>query len=329
MSKNEIGRKVRAKLISGIDFSKLTAGDEFSYPYEDDMGDDIRNFDTGDIRYFFAVIDEQEKSTIEAGCYETVVGQYGELKLAKSQINLDKNFGGVTLQNEIEAKCNLFFEKESVYKKIGIKPRRGFLLWGSAGTGKSFTVNRTLKKLLDQGDSLVLKFDTTYRMNSLANLLSGLKPASNIKKVCLILEDIGGGEADPENASVFSDTSLLNFLDGNSYNLDLPLVIFATTNYPQNMLANLIDRPGRFDDVIEIQPPDIDIKVAFMESLLERTMTPEEKNNLTKHHSMAHVKEAVIRHLVFEEPIDTCLKKLSEHSAKVANKFNKESTMGF
>lgn len=324
-----VGRKLKSKYLGGFDFKTMSEGHEFETFTEDDMSDDIRVFDGPESRHFYAVFDDREKALIKPGCYESSLSQYGELILSPSKINLDRSFGGVELQNEIEAKCNIFFEKESVYKKLGIKPRRGFLLWGPAGTGKTFVVNRTLSKLLNRGDTIVLKFDTTIRISALAKLLSNLEPTSEVKKVCLILEDIGGGEADPEAAQAFSDTSLLSFLDGNSYHLELPLVIFATTNYPQNMLANLIDRPGRFDDVIEVLPPSIQVKTEFMESLLDRPLTPEEKVRLTKKHSMAHVKEAVVRHLVFDEDVAASLIKLSEHSEKVENKFNKDDRMGF
>lgn len=325
----KVGRKVRAQYLQEINFSQMNPGQDFEIFTDDDMSDDIRVFDGKDARYLFAVMDDREKTFIKPGCYESSLGQYGELQLSPSKIQLDRNFGGVDLQNEIEAKCNLFFQKELVYKKLGIKPRRGFLLHGPAGTGKTFVVNRTLNQLLDAGDTIVLKFDTTIRISSLAKLLANLEPTSEVKKVCLILEDIGGGEADPEAAQAFSDTSLLSFLDGNSYYLDLPLVIFATTNYPQNMLANLVDRPGRFDDVIEVIAPSVQVKTEFMESLLDRPMTDEEKKKLTKDHSMAHVKEAVVRHLVFDEDVALSLSKLSEHSEKVRNKFNKDGKMGF
>jgi SpoVK/Ycf46/Vps4 family AAA+-type ATPase len=320
----------KAKYLGKVEFDKLVLDQTFELVEEEGLDDDLREFNTNDTRHFYELVEKQTKRKIDPGVYTSSLNRYGELELTPSMINVAENFGGVELQQSILNNCRTFFRKAHLIKDIGEdKVRRGVLLHGSQGVGKTFAINNTIKEMLLDGDLIVCKFDTSYRIGALAKLLDNLKPADEVKKLIILLEDIGGGEVDPEQSSRLSDTSLLNFLDGNSYSLDLPFVVFATTNYPQNMLANLIDRPGRFDEVIEVPPPSKEVKALFMEKLLKRSLTDTERKAISSELSMAHVKEAVIANILYDKPIDVRLKEMTEHSRKVRENFNKEARLGF
>lgn len=311
------------KYLGHLDLKTLTPNQTFDYPVDEDDAE-------SELRWVGSTVHgiRSIKSTlvIEAGkVYDTVPTQY-HVELQEVTIQQDMHYGDISKQQEILKRVRTFFEKEHIYRKLGIKPRRAALFYGIQGVGKSHCINNIVKELLE-GTS-VIKFNTELDPGYLKRILRTYKRAEGVKRIILVLEDIGGGEAEPGSLARVSRSGLLSFLDGNDYSLDLPLMTFATTNYPENLLANLIDRPGRFDEVIEVLPPSISDKVKFMEKLLDRGLTLDEGNAVYKDATMAHVKEAVIRNLVYDTPLFETLAAMQKHTEKVKRAFEEEKKMG-
>src|SRR5690606_2693901 len=99
--------------------------------------------------------------------------------------------------------------------------------------------------------------------------------------------------------------------------LTCPTFILATTNYPENFLENIIDRPERFDIVQEIKCPGLEDKINYLEFLLgEKTIdtNQELKNILRKAElSYAHLKECVLQLKLKNIPLEQSIKKLLDH----------------
>lgn len=151
------------------------------------------------------------------------------------------------LQNEIES----FFDSEGWFKTRGIPYRKGFLLHGPPGTGKTSIVKGLASKY--NLDVYIINFSGAYfDESSLATLFNSVKPGSII-----LFEDIDGlfkkrkdeesGESNKELTSEehpISFRSFINLLDG----VMSPegVLIFMTTNYIDDLDPALI-RPGRAD----------------------------------------------------------------------------------
>ncbi len=319
--------KRKATFLNTTDLNKLKPGDEFDYYTDETPSDDVRDHNNNGVFTQFNVEYNGGKKVYGPGVYNFVIKNYDAV-LEETPLHADEYFGANDIQNRIIERAELFFSRVDKVKAIGeSRVRRGVLLHGQPGAGKSLVISHTCMTL--QKGAIIIKFDTAIRFSSLSGLLNSVKPSPEVDKLIVILEDIGGGEVEPEQASRLADTSLLNFIDGTNYALELPMLIFATTNYPQNMLANLIDRPGRFDDVIEVKPPVVEVKVKFMEKLLKRELTEKEKDAITDEHSMAHVKGAVIDNILYDAEIDVRLREMTEHSKKVKRGFEEDKTMGF
>lgn len=316
------------KFLKTVDFSKFSENEIFSIPQPENDDEDLQKITDKSSVHYFTSLDDQ-KLTLNPGIYKCTLSGCGELVFNSIEINLDKHFGGIDIQQQIIKDCETFFNKKSVFDNLKIQARRGYLFYGSPGTGKSHTINNICKTLAESNETLIIFYNTKSDVAHLSYGLRTRKLADSVKKVVVVFEDLGGGEVDPENAYRLSDTSMLSFLDGNDYSAEgRPIIMFATTNYPTNFLSNLIDRPGRFDEVIEVNPPDIEIKKNYMESLVNRNLTDEEYNALTDNHSMAHVKEAAVKHLVYNKEIKDTLKAQTEHTEKVKNNFDSVRRMG-
>lgn len=207
---------------------------------------------------------------------------------------------------DITDKIDKFFSRLHVYKDFGIEvPKRGMLFYGPPGTGKSLAISKVC-------DSYALKKDTTiviwhtdkFEPSEVKSFLRRFKYIEGAEKFILVAEDIGGAEVELEGRRMRSDSSLLSLLDNVEKTFTVPTLILATTNFPQNMLGNLTNRPQRFDDKIEVKPPEASFRAKFL-SFFSQGKAPEDvlgriKDKKFNDFSVAHIKEIVIRSGIYE-----------------------------
>jgi len=151
----------------------------------------------------------------------------------------------------------------------------------------------------------------------------------------LIIEDIEGGTSEDDYSSKGINSSLLNFLDGvgNPFK-GIPTFIIATTNNPERSVGALIDRPGRFDKVIEMKTPTADenyklikfILGDFEEEIEESDESLKEAADLAAKNefSIAHLQESVVRSLLDDITIKEAVDQLVDHKKRFKEAFSKK-----
>ncbi len=147
-----------------------------------------------------------------------------------------------------------FLESEDRYRRLGIAWRRGALLIGPPGNGKTHCV-RALVKELDIASlyvqSLSHHYYTAEQMwQQVFERARGLRPC------VLVLEDLDSLVND-ENRSFF-----LNQIDGFEQNHGL--IILATTNHPDRIDSAIMERPSRFDRKYHFNLPSIEERSAYL-----------------------------------------------------------------
>jgi mitochondrial chaperone BCS1 len=151
------------------------------------------------------------------------------------------------LMEDLIADARSFLRRRAWYLDRGIPYRRGFLLHGPPGTGKSSAVV-AIASALEMDIALLSLSSSSLDDNELGELLSEV-PANAI----LLIEDIDcafaerTGTAEKQNKLTFS--GLLNAIDGVAAGEGR--ILFATTNHLQKLDPALI-RPGRIDRQVEI-----------------------------------------------------------------------------
>lgn len=136
-------------------------------------------------------------------------------------------------------------------RDLGIHLKRGLLLHGPPGTGKTHTVRYLMGRLADS-TIIVLTGNSLFFIEQAAALARKLAPSVVVvEDVDLIAQD---RSFSPQgNPMLFS---LLDAMDGVAADADVTFVL--TTNRAAVLEEALTQRPGRIDLAVEIPRPDAD-----------------------------------------------------------------------
>ncbi len=320
-------KKTKFKALTTVDFSKLQEGDEFEIP----ECDDYEYVNDRKSKLYFKRINKKEITIDPLHYLCSYDPNKGEVKvlptdLIKNNDMLEDFHFTAQLQQELDT----FFKKQQVYKDLGIFPKRGLLLSSAPGMGKTSSIKHFCMKYLQDGDTAIITMNTdNLPMSNVSYHFSEVfKYAPETKRLLLIIEDIGGNERNEESIS-----DLLNFLDGADDVYKIPTFIIATTNFIGNMTSTLADRPGRFDKVIEIEPPSYEQKIRLLEFFAKRELLEEERHIFMwedcKDLTVSYLREIVLRSKLNDTPLKDVVKEIIAYRKRQQKKFEKQSKFGF
>jgi hypothetical protein len=160
------------------------------------------------------------------------------------------------LRQRLEAEIGGFFTEpvKKLYTDLKVPYRRGLLLYGPPGNGKTSLV-RVAGSQNPQIPGLILRAGDGFDDDQLAAVLDRWR---DLAPAILVIEDLDWLlRASQVNVSTF-----LNALDGVDRH-GQGLLLIATTNHPESLDPAINQRPGRFDVAIEVPPPKRGLRVAF------------------------------------------------------------------
>ncbi|GBE80036.1 hypothetical protein SCP_0212380 [Sparassis crispa] len=214
------------------------------------------------------------------------------------------NWGDVILKESFKTALQKdvrgFFDSEELYKSLSVPWKRGLILHGPPGNGKTISVKAIMKDCDARGyATLYVKSFKSY-MGEEGSMAAVFSKAREMAPCVIVLEDLDSLINDA-NRSFF-----LNQLDGLEGNDGL--LVIGSTNHFDKLDPALSGRPSRFDRKYPFEDPDQDERalyarywqgklksnhsVSFPDSLVD------EVASATDGFSFAYLKEAFVSALV-------------------------------
>ncbi|KAG5993179.1 hypothetical protein E4U54_003455 [Claviceps lovelessii] len=204
---------------------------------------------------FEAIFAEAHKLAAQANEGKTVVYSARGMDWAPlGDARKKRPLGSVVLDHGVKERIvqdvNDFLSRQQWYVDRGIPYRRGYLLFGPPGSGKSSFI-QALAGELDFGVAMINLSEMGMTDDKLAHLLTRLP-----KRCLLLLEDADAAfvnrqrrDADGYSGATVTFSGLLNALDGLAAGEER--IAFLTTNHIDRLDPALI-RPGRVDMMLRI-----------------------------------------------------------------------------
>lgn len=213
-------------------------------------------------------------------------------------VTRDEVFLEETTKKEIYRSIDEFFsESREFFKAYNIPYKRGILLYGKPGNGKT-----TLVKSIANSISAPVAYWQITEYTSSYSIKEVFSSVSKMAPMVLVIEDI---DSMPEHVRSY----FLNTLDGATSKEGIFLI--GTTNYPEKIDPALINRAGRFDRAYELKLPSTEMRSKYLlKKEISKFLTPLELERViegTKGFSFAQLNElytAIALEYHYEHEVD-------------------------
>lgn len=155
--------------------------------------------------------------------------------------------------DEIVEEIRRFRARRASFEALGYLHKRGVLLWGPAGSGKTSTVMLLCDLIVSGEDGIAVYADHPELTARCLQLLRRIEPD---RPLLVIFEDLDALVAR------FGENEYLALLDGEAQVNNV--VSVATTNYPERLDRRFVDRPGRFASIRYIGMPGRPAREAYI-----------------------------------------------------------------
>lgn len=194
------------------------------------------------------------------------------LNLEKPEITFDDVGGMDELKEEIRLKIIYPLEKPEIYEAYGKKIGGGILLYGPPGCGKTLLARATAGQINSSVIAVSIHDVLDMWLGESEKKLHELFEQARRLKPCVLFFDevdaLGASRSDMKHSGIrHTINQFLSELDGATGNNDGVLILGAT-NVPW-FLDSAFRRPGRFDRIIFVPPPDFEARKSILELLLK------------------------------------------------------------
>jgi hypothetical protein len=228
-----------------------------------------------------------------------------------------------TSSDEVVKEIETFWEREHLFQKFNLSFKRGILLWGPAGSGKTCTVKMVIEDIIKRKGIVVKFLQPSY-------FITGMRILREIEHdtPCVVLmEDLDS------ILETYNESEVINILDG--VDMVNKVVYLATTNYPEKLGARIVNRPSRFDKRIKIGKPSAESRRIYFEHLFSANGKElREEHNIdkwvddTNDLSIAHLKELFVSMVILGKEYDETIKRLKAMKDHLDGVHN-ERSVGF
>lgn len=207
-----------------------------------------------------------------------------------------------------------FWDGRETFRKYKYVHKRGILLHGDPGCGKSGIIQLCIKYVVEEMDGLVINIKDHYQVELFDEFIQTIRKIEPQRPLIVVMEDLDALTGEDK----YVTSKLLNILDGIKQ-ID-GVVYLASTNYPEKLEERVSNRPSRFDRRYRIESPDEKIRESYIRfKLSEEDLAKIDIGEWVKDSSgfsIAHLKELIISTLVLGNTYEETLSHLKEMKNK-------------
>ncbi len=215
-----------------------------------------------------------------------LVGKEWSSQARRARVTWDELVLPPGMRDELRATVREFFDAAPLYRRHALPHRRGLLLSGPPGNGKT-SVIRAIANDVD----VPVVVATLHGPQDVHDTREAFERAAELAPAVLCFEDLDALVGDGPGLSQF-----LNLLDGLEP-LEGVLVV-ATTNRPDRIDPAIAKRPSRFDRVFVVPEPELEQRRDYLARQLGPDAPPDAAARLaeaTGGYSVAFLKELVLQ----------------------------------
>lgn len=261
--------------------------------------DGVRRWAASDT-YFWAA--KQTFDELPAGLYKCGEAPGIGCYLDKQPVRTDTL---LVLPDEVSAtvlsEFTQFWTLKKSFLEHGFLHKRGFMLWGPPGSGKTSLIQLMIQTIIEKMNGIVVYID---HPQIASRCLQMARKVEQDRPFICVLEDLDA------LVEKWGENEYLSLLDGES---QVNNVIFvATTNYPEKLDKRFVDRPSRFDTITYVGMPNSDARKAYFEA--KTKLTADDLDlwvRKSEGFSIAHLREMIISVNCFGKSLDATVKRLS------------------
>lgn len=240
---------------------------------------------------------------IPPGAYRCRMSSRGPY-LERMPIEIDTllNLPDGAVENLLE-EFRKFWTLSSNFADHGFTFKRGMLLWGPPGSGKTSAIWQMTQELVRMHKGVVIFVEDPVLATMCISLLRRIEPT---RPMICVLEDLDALVAQ------HGEHGFLALLDGETQISNV--VHVATTNYPEYLDRRFVDRPSRFDTIMHVGMPSAEARKVYF-AAKDRQLDEDDLERWVKStdgYSIAHLREVIIAIRCFEQSEDEVFERLNK-----------------